>query len=153
MVWREANPQLVKVMASVHELALAARKADRKAYMQEWANANKDKVNAKAARSRKKHPETGKAGVHNRRARKKGVGGTHTAAEVLALLKAQKSRCAYYQHCKTSIRAGYHKDHIVAIVNGGPNAIRNIQLLCQPCNARKHAKDPTIFAQSLGFLL
>lgn len=46
-----------------------------------------------------------------------------------------------------------HVDHIKALRRGGTNDRRNLQMLCQPCNNRKHAKDPIDYAQSLGLLL
>lgn len=89
---------------------------------------------------------------NTRRARKKGVGGRVTAAEIRDLLKKQKYRCAN-PACKCSIKKKFHRDHIIAIVNGGPNVIGNIQLLCPPCNHKKHKKDPLVWMREQGFLL
>jgi hypothetical protein len=33
-------------------------------------------------------------------------------------------------------------DHIIAVTLGGATTVRNLQLLCQPCNRRKSAKEP-----------
>lgn len=44
-------------------------------------------------------------------------------------------------------------DHITALANGGRHVISNIQFLCMRCNSSKGAKDPIVFAQSMGRLL
>jgi 5-methylcytosine-specific restriction endonuclease McrA len=85
-----------------------------------------------------------------KRARRKGAQGRHTHAEVVGLLKLQKGKCAY---CKASLKGGYDEDHITPLALGGSDRISNIQLLCKPCNNRKGAKHPTVYAQSLGLLI
>ena len=66
-------------------------------------------------------------------------------------MRLQKNKCAY---CRVSLKSRvYHIDHITALSRGGTNLRSNLQLLCQPCNQSKHAKDPIVFAQQLGMLL
>jgi 5-methylcytosine-specific restriction endonuclease McrA len=84
------------------------------------------------------------------RARKRGAEGRYTQEDIEKLLKAQRCKCAY---CHTSLRNGFHVDHIVALSNGGSNWPANLQLLCESCNLSKGAKDPIEFAQRLGRLL
>ncbi len=86
----------------------------------------------------------------NRRARIKKARGTYTAADISALQIKQKYCCAV---CFKSIRQGFHIDHWMPIALGGHNDVRNLKLLCQPCNQRKYAKDPITFAQENGRLL
>lgn len=91
------------------------------------------------------------AHVHTRRARKKASGGTHTAADIAAIAKAQGHRCAY---CRADLRkTKRHVDHIMPLALGGSNDKSNIQLTCQPCNLSKGARDPIAFAQERGMLL
>lgn len=86
-----------------------------------------------------------------RRARKKGAGGIHTAADRKAILEKQSHRCAY---CRADLRkVGRHLDHIQPLALGGSNWPENLQYLCPPCNLSKGAKDPLVFAQERGFLL
>lgn len=83
-------------------------------------------------------------------AQKRGAAGKHTAQDILRILKAQRGKCAA---CHCSIKSGYHVDHIQALSRGGSNWPKNLQLLCEPCNLRKKAKDPIEFMQELGRLL
>lgn len=103
----------------------------------------------------KAHPERWKAATAARRAAKAAAAGSHTAADVRRLRKAQGDRCVY---CRASLRGKGHLDHIVPLrprpgFAAGTNDPDNLQLLCQPCNLSKHNKDPVVFAQELGFLL
>lgn len=82
-----------------------------------------------------------------RRARELGAPGSYTKAQILTMFDAQNGQCVY---CKTSLHNGYHKDHIKALARGGSNDISNIQLLCQPCNNRKHARDADEFAAMIA---
>jgi 5-methylcytosine-specific restriction endonuclease McrA len=86
----------------------------------------------------------------NRKARVRAAEGRHTAADVQRIFAAQRGKCA---HCRISIKAGYHVDHIQPISRGGANWPRNLQLLCAPCNLRKKAADPIDFARREGKLL
>lgn len=91
------------------------------------------------------------ASGHKRRALKRGSKGSHSASDLLAILKAQSGKCAY---CRSSlIKRKKHVDHITPLSCGGSNDRTNIQYLCAPCNLTKGAKDPILFAQELGRLL
>ncbi len=101
----------------------------------EWKAKNKDKVATHA---------------RNRRAQKRGSGGAHTASDILAILKLQRNRCAY---CRIRLSGKHHVDHIVALINGGSNERRNLQILCEPCNLKKGRRDPIDHARQLGMLI
>lgn len=96
------------------------------------------------------NPELVLAQSQNKRAQKRLAIGRHTASEIRELAAKQKHKCA---NCRASIRAEYHADHIMPLSLGGRNDIGNIQLLCPPCNLRKHAKHPIVWAQQEGRLL
>jgi 5-methylcytosine-specific restriction endonuclease McrA len=87
---------------------------------------------------------------NRRRARKLGAGGDFTAGQILILYNRQRGRCAC---CKNKLKVGYHKDHRKALVNGGDNSIRNIELLCPGCNLAKGAKDEIHWANLNGRLI
>lgn len=121
-----------------------------RARWQAWRSANEGYDKERKAAWSKENPDRNNAYRANRKARKLGVGGAHTAVQVKALFIKQKGKCAI---CKCGIENGYHRDHIVPLFRGGSNGIDNIQLLCRSCNQHKHARDPIQHMQSLGFLL
>lgn len=116
------------------------QRAERVAYSKAWAEANPDRF----AEHMRLH-------ARKRRAQKHNSGGTHTAADLAEILKAQGHRCAY---CRADLRkTKRHVDHITPLATGGSNGRANLQYLCRPCNQSKSARDPIAFAQSIGLLL
>jgi 5-methylcytosine-specific restriction endonuclease McrA len=99
-----------------------------------------------------KNPGRKKTYHRNRRARKRGNGGTHTANDINDILKLQKGKCAY---CKARLGKSNerHVDHIIPLIEGGTNDRRNLQILCRPCNLEKGRRDPLVHARKLGMLL
>jgi 5-methylcytosine-specific restriction endonuclease McrA len=115
-----------------------------------YRKAHPDRVCATMAAWQKAHPAEVATNNAKRRAKILGAEGKYTAAEVKQLLARQKCLCAA---CKTSIKAGYHRDHVVPLALGGSNFIRNIQLFCPTCNRKKHDKHPIKFMQEMGYLI
>lgn len=135
--WYQANKDRVRPARLAR---YADQRKDRVAYSKAWAEANVDKAR-----------EHSRIGRRNRRARAKAAGGTHTAADLTEILKAQGHRCAY---CRADLRkTPKHVDHIVPLARGGSNGRANLQYLCQPCNQTKNSKDPVDFARSIGLLV
>jgi 5-methylcytosine-specific restriction endonuclease McrA len=145
--WYKANTKKKKDYDAAWTLANADRiKARRMAY----SAANSEKLSAKSKAWRSVNKEAMRACSANRRALKESTTGKHTAKDIKKLFILQKGMCIC---CRASLNNGYHVDHIYALINGGSNDKYNLQLLCQPCNLSKHAKDPIYFMQSRGFLL
>jgi 5-methylcytosine-specific restriction endonuclease McrA len=116
-----------------------------------WKENNRDKVNAIARRFRERHPLKGRMTAQNRRALRRGLKGKQTSQGIAELFRLQKNKCGY---CRADLtKVSFHIDHITPVSKGGSNERKNLQILCQPCNSRKHASDPIDFAQSLGMLL
>lgn len=146
--WAKANPE------------------KKRAHSQKWRNANPEKwreSNSRSKRARQSiytdrqradyalNPEKYRVVERKRRAQMKGSSGTHTASDLAGILKAQGNRCAY---CRADLsRAKKHVDHILPLARGGSNGRANLQYLCRPCNQAKSARDPVVFAQSIGLLL
>lgn len=102
-------------------------------------------------RWKKQNPHKVKALEMNRRALLRMAGGTVSSADIADIFKLQRGRCG---NCRCSIRDGkYHADHIKPLARGGANNRRNTQLLCGPCNLKKHAQDPIDFMRQQGRLL
>lgn len=103
-------------------------------------------------RQQPKERERSRINSHLRRARKRDVPGTHTAAQIQEQLKRQKYRC-YYTACghakfkKIKGRYVYHIDHTFPLsrVAGSDipaNDISYLVLTCPDCNLSKGDKFP-----------
>lgn len=102
-------------------------------------------------RWREQNPEAVSLSWRTDGARRRGADGSHTSADIRSILQAQRQRCAY---CKKRVGDNFHVDHVIAIARGGTNRRSNLQILCPPCNLKKHARDPMEFARSVfGMLL
>jgi 5-methylcytosine-specific restriction endonuclease McrA len=126
------------------------KRAEVLAYQAKWRSENKAQIQAVIAEWKAKNPDALRAHNATRRARKKGAGGTYTAADIQSLLALQKYKCVV---CRGCIKEGYHVDHNMPLLLGGTNSRENLQLLCPTCNLQKNAKHPVAFMQSRGFLL
>lgn len=137
----------------------AARNPEHKRELARKSNA-KPEISAKnvnrARQWRKDNPDRSaalsQASDRNRRARELKCNGTHSPADIEAILKRQKFRCA---ECRSSVRSRKcrHVDHIMPLSLGGSNWPSNLQVLCPKCNLRKGAKDPITYARTQGRLI
>jgi 5-methylcytosine-specific restriction endonuclease McrA len=125
------------------------REAERKR-LAEYAAKNPEKVRAAKRAWSQANPDAVKSKTRNRRARKKAIGGTHTAEDIQDIHRLQKGKCAI---CRKKLGEKYDVDHVVPIAKGGSNARSNLQLTHPLCNQRKNRKDPLDHMRSLGFLL
>lgn len=76
--------------------------------------------------------------------------GDVTSQQILEL--QQNAKTCYW--CKCSLRGVImHLDHYEPLSKGGRHTISNLVVSCQKCNHKKYAKDPIVFANSIGRLL
>lgn len=123
--------------------------ASRKESLASWYLENKDVVREKQRMYRLKNPEARKKSDANRRARKAGSFGSHSASDIKKIISAQKNKCAI---CLKKLKH-YHVDHIIPLSLGGRNDKSNLQITCPTCNTKKGAQDPYEFAKQMGKLL
>jgi 5-methylcytosine-specific restriction endonuclease McrA len=118
-----------------------------------WKTENPEKMAIYLAQQNAReeaNPEIRRLKWRKRRARLVGAEGSFTDKDLAEIRRRQKDRCAA---CRQALHGGGEADHIVALAAGGSNHPRNIQLLCPPCNRKKHVKPMIVFMQELGFLL
>lgn len=91
-------------------------------------------------RWREGHKDVDAVRSRNRRALKKGNGGSHTAADIRELFFEQKGLCGL---CNLKLDAdNFHVDHWKPISKGGSNDKGNLKLLHPMCNLMKSDKLP-----------
>jgi len=122
--WRKKNPERAKFHRTKYFLA------------------HREMYAARAKAWLKNHPEAKLAYTAAYRSRLAGAPGSHTPQDIRDLLKEQEGKC---NGCGADIRESASLDHIVPISRGGGNGRDNIQLLCVPCNSKKHALDNAVF--------
>jgi len=135
---------------------------NRTAMTKEWRRLNPDKVEASNARRdpamlrrisrewRIRNPEQAAVTAATSKAKRRGAAGKFKKSDIVEIMRLQKGKCAY---CRIGLKEKRDIDHIVPLSKGGTNERKNLQLLCRPCNQRKHARDPIAFAQHLGLLI
>ena len=138
--WRAENPERIKKYARTSK-EKNPEKHREQSYRKtlKWKVKNPDRVK-----------EINRRGNIRSRAKRKCAPGNHTQADIVAIIRMQKNKCAY---CRKRLPKIYHVDHIFPLSKGGSNDKRNVQVTCPRCNLDKRAKDPIDYARSQGMLL
>ncbi len=148
--WQKKNPK----KHSEHVCRWAKKNPEKKRdNNRRWSERNPEKESERRRRWRKQNPEKKRSYKHRSRARKRNSGGTYTAGDIKDIRKLQRNRCARCGESLKSKSKTIHIDHITPLALGGANDRRNIQLLCEPCNRSKGARDPIDDMRLLGRLL
>lgn len=153
--WRLDNLELARARGrAAHDRARERDPKKVKDQLQRWRDRNPERWKEIRESARRawlaREPNAMRVHASKRRAKKFANGGTHTPADIADIFRLQKCRCAY---CGKKLNKKYHVDHIEPISKGGSNNRQNLQILCEPCNLKKHAHDPLDFARLLGKLL
>jgi len=119
----------------------AAREACRR-----YRQKNLDQQRERARLYTKLHPEQNRAAARRRRALRHGATGSHTQAQLDALMLKQGGRCA---DCGDQFSPSTPPtvDHIVALSRGGSDSIENLRWTCRSCNSAKYNKSPLEWAR------
>lgn len=150
--WAKNNPEKIKkftrdCMRNQYSDPEKRKKINARSAL--WRENNKDKYKSIKKNYRKNNKLKKCIDQHRRRARLKLAGGDYTEKQIIDLLFKQKRRC---MDCLCDISNNFQIDHLMPIALGGNNYIDNIQLLCRPCNSKKQAQDPFVWARKNGRL-
>lgn len=144
---RALNPEKFKEYS-----ARADAKRDpvkRRAGVKRRRDQNPELTRERSRRAYSKNPVPAKNARDRRRIALRAAG-EYKSQDIDAIRDSQRNRCAY---CRVFLGRRYHIDHIVPLASGGSNYPKNLQLTCGPCNLKKKAQDPLVFARKLGKLL
>jgi 5-methylcytosine-specific restriction endonuclease McrA len=145
--YRERNRETIRLRQSAYRIANPDKIRES---VSAWYQENAEYARGRASQWSKNNPESVNAAAARRKAIKLGSLEHHTGSDLASLLKKQNGKCA---NCRVSLKNGKHADHIMPLSRGGSNGIKNIQFLCPPCNLRKSAKDPVVWALQQGRLI
>lgn len=84
-------------------------------------------------------------GSKKRQERLKAAGPKPRAEEIARLRERQGDACVY---CGTGLNGKGDVDHIRPLSRGGSNKMKNLQILCTPCNREKGSSLPRAFFRS-----
>lgn len=143
-VYREAHLEKCRKMVRIWQLAHPEKIRE---YSRAYYLDHLEKVKEKSRDYSKSHPKYQQAyrKAHleqcatycaNRRARRRGNGGSYTWKDWLELKKKYNYHCLNCKKQEPQIKLV--RDHVIPVIKGGSNNINNIQPLCEHCNATKH---------------
>lgn len=139
--YREKNRDLIRE----RQCASRASDPDRFArYAKDAYLRNAEKVKQRATQYRKANRDKARAWRLNAKIRRKRAEGSHSAADIQAILRRQDDLCVYCKIHLSDVR--WHVDHIKPLSKGGTNWPNNLQILCPPCNRSKSDTEPDVFA-------
>lgn len=137
--WANRDPEEARRKYATWKAVNAERVREyARAYQPGYRERNREQGRAKTRRWRARNPDKAKVSGRLYRARKAGAQGSHTLADVIAILRAQRRLCFY---CSTSLTS-YHVDHFIPLSRGGSDFPENLRLACSSCNCRKSNKLP-----------
>lgn len=119
------------------EYRLLADPKELRATKRKWEEEHREQVNQRGAAWKRSHPEKVREATRRRRAIKRAVSdGHYTEKEWGELLVKYGNKCLCCGKDDTKLE----RDHVIPLVERGPDTIDNIQPLCRTCNAKKWRK-------------
>lgn len=112
---------------------------------------NRPRLLAKAKEYAAAHPEQVKATKQSYKHRRRAV--ERAGISGRALLEWKRAQLKVCIWCGIKCPKGFVVDHVTPLAKGGKHEARNLAISCRSCNARKAARDPIEFAQTMGKLL
>lgn len=142
--WRAKNPERDRL----NRERWMKNNIDRyRAKSKEWRQKNAARYKFLNKRWRMRNPEKQRVIMFNRNCATRGVRQAIKYGLIEEKIKRQNGKCVY---CKIDLNGSFHIDHKTPISRGGDNKPSNLQLLCQPCNNKKHAKTHEEFLQVIA---
>lgn len=141
--WRANNPE----RDEANKALWMANNLDRyRKKSKEWRQKNAERHKFLNKRWRMKNPEKQRVIMFNRNCATRGVRQAIEYGLIEDKMHKQSEKCVY---CQVKLNNEFHIDHKTPISRGGDNDPSNLQLLCQPCNSKKHAKTHAEFLKVL----
>lgn len=107
-------------------------------YVREWQDRNRAKATEYQMKWRRENPDKIKAYTKRRNELiKQQSDGTVPNDYSKQVNQLKNCICNI---CKKSIKGTPQTDHIIPITKGGLHSIKNIQIVCKPCNLKKYNK-------------
>lgn len=144
---------------------IKAASEEKKEYDKIYQEENKDKIQArsKAYHARtsdqrmitakawaRKNPEKRRAISSAYKHRRRAIEKAGSTTAELREWEASANKDCYW--CGKKKLKKYHVDHYQPLSKGGAHTVSNLVIACPRCNLTKSAKDPYLFAQSIGRL-
>lgn len=149
------NPEKKRLMDVRY---LESHPGQRNTYDQKYRNNNRNKTRAASLKWLKEHPEENRTASRKRRASKLQNGWErYTGPQVLALYGANCYLCLKPIDLeapraigkKEGWELGLHIEHVVPIIAGGPDTLKNVRPAHAICNIKKGTKMPEDFEPEL----
>lgn len=137
--WDEKNPEKKKKITRESARKRRANKPLAELlYQRDYAQRNRDTINANKRHRHKVNPLREITNSHNYRARKANTDGAFTKQDIVDIFNNQEGRCAYCGIALyLNVKGDVDIEHIQPLSRGGTNWPTNLAVACEHCNESK----------------